>query len=95
MKAESLISRDIGTTCHQVSDDETGTFTTPEYPLSYPPNQDCTYAVKRHNAAVCGIELKFVEFSLETSRLCAYDYFQVPSEDRLCGNSWTGISRNI
>ncbi|GAB6025011.1 hypothetical protein CHUAL_010122 [Chamberlinius hualienensis] len=81
--------------CQSIIRAQMATIESPGYPSSYSPNSVCTYIIERFNSDVCGLQLDVVHFSLETSRLCQYDYLQSPTGDRMCGNSWTGVKRTV
>nr|XP_006823537.1 PREDICTED: cubilin-like [Saccoglossus kowalevskii] len=71
------------------------------YPLSYPPNQDCVYTVS--NTQGC-ISLQFLDFNLEAHPTCDNDYLMIQDlgdsalDRKLCGGNlpqiWTSTSGN-
>lgn len=54
---------------------ESGFFTTPNYPKSYPSNMECEWTIVTSHGYT--IELKFEEFNLENSGACLYDFVDV------------------
>ena len=54
---------------------ESGFFTTPNYPKSYPSNMECEWTIVTSQGYT--IELKFEEFNLENSGACLYDFVDV------------------
>ena len=54
---------------------ESGFFTTPNYPKSYPSNMECEWTIVTSRGYT--IELKFEEFNLENSGACLYDFVDV------------------
>lgn len=51
---------------------------------NYPNNMECTYLIFRNTSKVCYLELTFLQFDVEPSPQCQYDYLEVNSV-RLCG----------
>ena len=54
---------------------ESGFFTTPNYPNSYPSNMECEWTIETSHGYI--IELKFEQFNLENSGACRYDFVDV------------------
>ncbi|KPM06250.1 cubilin-like protein 2 [Sarcoptes scabiei] len=54
------------------------------YPKNYSNNLDCVYYIIRKSSDICGLELKFIDFNLEQSDDCSYDYFEIDGE-LFCG----------
>lgn len=63
------------------------------FPNNYSNNLDCVYFVVRGSEQVCGLELRYIKFSLEESEGCAYDFLEVDGES-FCGDLPNG-SRNV
>lgn len=69
-----------------------GEIRSPGYPFGYPVNHTCMYTVKKANDDVCGLELIFHHFDVQTPNTqkdltdnCYGDYLILPDGDRLCG----------
>jgi hypothetical protein len=56
----------------------------PYYPSSYSENVECVYTIKKSNARICSMELRFVEFDVEESPNCEKDYLLMDGK-KLCG----------
>lgn len=56
----------------------TGSFSSPNYPLPYHPNAECYWHIKVSGGS--RIHLEFVDFHLESSSSCQFDYLAVSSE---------------
>ena len=54
---------------------ESGSLISPYYPSRYPDNKDCFYVIRQEPGHV--ITLSFVDFSIEHSLTCEYDYIEV------------------
>ncbi|CAM9531973.1 unnamed protein product [Lampetra fluviatilis] len=53
----------------------TGSFTSPNYPLPYTPNEECYWLIRA--SAGSRLRLTFADFHLESHGSCAYDYLAV------------------
>ncbi|OTF84230.1 CUB domain containing protein, partial [Euroglyphus maynei] len=69
-----------------------GEIRSPGYPFGYPVNHTCMYTVKKARDDVCGLELIFHHFDVQTPNTqkdltdnCYGDYLLLPDGDRLCG----------
>ena len=54
------------------------------FPNYYPKNSDCTYFIRKVNRKICGLQLTFHKFDIESSEKCIYDYLEIDGQ-RLCG----------
>lgn len=54
------------------------------YPENYDPHLKCIYTISKSHASVCAVELTFINFDVEASDGCQYDYLKLQDE-RLCG----------
>lgn len=83
-----------------------GTIASPSYPLSYGPNQECTYLLKAPMDQV--ISLKIEDMQMEVTDICTNDYVEVRDGDadgqllaKYCGRPLdlghrvTSLSRNM
>ncbi|XP_046452995.1 cubilin-like [Daphnia pulex] len=68
----------------------------PQFPLLYLPGQDCNYNVIRRSQDVCGLQLKFIFFSLPgtINTICEEDYLEIENY-RFCGDLSGQTSRKI
>ncbi|XP_071499338.1 blastula protease 10-like [Diadema antillarum] len=57
---------------------QSGSFTSPEYPGEYPNNRDCKYSITVEPGFV--INVTFVDFQLEFHHACEYDFVEVYDE---------------
>nr|XP_042906945.1 cubilin isoform X2 [Parasteatoda tepidariorum] len=64
------------------------------YPLSYPPNLNCRYLVRKVSQSVCQLRMTFTHFDLEASIACSRDYLIMDGE-RLCGSLPPNTTRTI
>ncbi|XP_076316353.1 cubilin-like isoform X1 [Tachypleus tridentatus] len=62
------------------------------YPQNYDNNLDCSYVIRRYNSNVCSLRLQFLDFDVESSTDCEYDYLDVDGQ-KLCGTLPAGTSR--
>ncbi|XP_022251869.1 cubilin-like, partial [Limulus polyphemus] len=62
------------------------------YPRNYDNNLDCSYVVRRHDNKVCSLRLQFLDFDVESSTDCEYDYLNVDGQ-KLCGTLPAGTFR--
>ncbi|XP_066975955.1 cubilin-like [Macrobrachium rosenbergii] len=65
----------------------------PSYPLAYPSDSFCTWAVFKVASNVCQLQVKLLDFDVEDSSGCAKDYLQVGYQERLCGRRYPGEIR--
>ncbi|XP_076315957.1 tolloid-like protein 2 [Tachypleus tridentatus] len=63
------------------------------FPSNYENNLDCQYVVRRRSD-ICGLQLIFISFEVESSQNCEYDYLEV-DEERLCGSLPADLVRNL
>lgn len=61
----------------------------PNYPLNYPNEASCTYTLNRLNDDICYLELTYLEFNVEPSEDCQFDYLDIYGE-KMCGVIPTG-----
>lgn len=88
-----LASPKAGSACEHRHTEMTFDLVSPNYPANYSNNLDCVHYIVRESPEVCGLELRFNSFNLESSEGCAYDFLAVDGE-AFCGRLPTG-SRNI
>nr|XP_046909258.1 uncharacterized protein LOC124490751 [Dermatophagoides farinae] len=69
-----------------------GEIRSPGYPFGYPVNHTCMYTIKKAKDDVCGLELIFHHFDVQTPNTqkdltdnCHGDYLLLPDGERLCG----------
>lgn len=79
---------------------ELGIIRSPNYPLEYPHDRDCTWKIQVPSGRQ--IELNFTDFEVERSTGCVYDYLEIlngghetsPSLGRFCGTDISQIVRS-
>ncbi|XP_028515415.1 CUB and peptidase domain-containing protein 1-like [Exaiptasia diaphana] len=75
--------------CGEIKDN---TLHSPNYPRNYPTNTHCMYTIPVHQNTV--LNLKFVDFDMEDSSDCSYDYVEVRDNEqsygKYCGRSLRG-----
>ncbi|XP_013788246.1 cubilin-like [Limulus polyphemus] len=63
------------------------------FPSNYEDNLDCQYVIRRRSN-ICGLQLIFISFEVESSQNCEYDYLEV-DEERFCGSLPADLVRNL
>ena len=66
----------------------------PHYPHYYDNNIDCVFIIKRKNDNICRLELRFLDFDVEPSPGCIYDYLMVDGK-KLCGDLKANRTRSL
>lgn len=66
----------------------------PHYPHYYDNNIDCVFVIKRKNDNICRLELRFLDFDVEPSPGCVYDYLMVEGK-KLCGDLRANRTRSL
>ncbi|XP_068201168.1 uncharacterized protein [Palaemon carinicauda] len=80
-------------TCGGIISASTYSIHSPSYPLAYPSNSFCTWAVFKASSNVCQLQIKLLDFDVENSSGCAKDYLQIGGQERLCGRRYPGEIR--
>ncbi|XP_055945205.1 cubilin-like isoform X1 [Argiope bruennichi] len=57
----------------------------PGFPDDYSNGMLCRYSIRKHSDSICGLEITFKKFDLETSAGCEKDFLAI-GDERLCGN---------
>jgi cubilin len=65
----------------------TGTFSTPQYPNSYPPGQVCKWIIAATPGHV--IQILWMNFQLEKSHECMYDYVEIFDNNTETGHGYS------
>ncbi len=66
----------------------------PHYPEYYENNLNCVFTIMRKNENICRIELRFIDFDIEPSPDCSYDYLMVDGK-KLCGHMKANLMKTI
>ncbi|XP_076031119.1 cubilin-like [Oratosquilla oratoria] len=80
-------------TCGGVYVSPTVTISSPLYPSQYPNQVQCTYRFNKATSGICQLRLKLLDFDVEDSNDCSFDYLQVDTCERLCGQRYPGEAR--
>lgn len=57
----------------------------PGFPFEYSNGVLCRYTIHKNSDSICGIEITFRKFDLETSPGCEKDFLAI-GDERLCGH---------
>lgn len=90
---QMLASQSVASECEERHSEMEFELKSANFPGNYSNNLDCVYYVVRASDQVCGLELRFLQFALEESEGCAYDFLEVDGEN-FCGRLPNG-SRNV
>ncbi|CAM1300261.1 Uncharacterised protein g2655 [Pycnogonum litorale] len=85
LTCESATGRSSGQSCDVITDAADYELISPGYPERYRNQQDCKYVIQKMRESVCGIEITFETFDVESSEQCSDDYLQIDGQ-KLCGN---------
>ena len=81
--------------CSQVLDQQEFNILSPNYPNSYPTNQDCLHMVRKVSPKICKLDVVFDEFEIQPSdpnKVCKYDFVDFNGA-RVCGDISRGDAR--
>ncbi|KAH0809453.1 hypothetical protein GEV33_013339 [Tenebrio molitor] len=73
--------------CGGIMKNNTGTFSTPQYPNSYPPGQVCKWIIAATPGHV--IQILWMNFQLEKSYECMYDYVEIFDNNTETGHGYS------
>jgi len=74
--------------CVTLSDKESGSINTPNYPGLYPPKTACAYGFQKPSKDYCGVLIKTTKFDLEArDGSTCHDYFGMPGCRKMCGQA--------
>lgn len=73
-----------GDSCDIVTNSPEIELTSPGFPGNYQNLQDCEYEIQKSNSLICGLELIFVKFDIESNDGCHRDYFLADGQ-KFCG----------
>ncbi|CAG2164515.1 unnamed protein product [Oppiella nova] len=73
------------TQCGGIYTDLSFDLKSPQYPEYYENNVECFYRIRRRNDNICRLEIRFIDFDVEPSSGCAYDYLIIDGK-KLCGD---------
>ncbi|CAL1277172.1 unnamed protein product, partial [Larinioides sclopetarius] len=57
----------------------------PGFPEDYSNGMLCRYTIRKNSESICGLEITFKKFDLETSAGCEKDFLAI-GDERLCGS---------
>ncbi|CAG2116376.1 unnamed protein product, partial [Medioppia subpectinata] len=82
------------TQCGGIYTDITFDLKSPQYPEYYENNVECFYRIRRKHDNICKLEIRFVDFDVEPSPGCGYDYLIIDGK-KMCGDMKPNLIKSI
>ncbi|XP_035210870.1 cubilin-like isoform X2 [Stegodyphus dumicola] len=79
-----IVADRLPSSCNKIYYEKEFYIESPGFPRYYPNDLDCQLVIRRYRPSICKIDIRFLDFDVEESPGCVYDFLQLDSQ-RLCG----------
>ncbi|GFY44102.1 cubilin, partial [Trichonephila inaurata madagascariensis] len=79
-----LVADRLPSSCSKIYYEKEFYLESPGFPNYYSNDLDCQLVIRRYRPSICKMDIRFLDFDVEDSPGCVYDFLQLDSQ-RLCG----------
>ncbi|GFT66543.1 uncharacterized protein NPIL_45891, partial [Nephila pilipes] len=79
-----IVADRLPSSCSKIYYEKEFYLESPGFPNYYSNDLDCQLVIRRYRPSICKMDIRFLDFDVEDSPGCVYDFLQLDSQ-RLCG----------